>query len=171
MSNVRFSFLTGDVNWRQYGGRFLSKKFNNGDWDYWMVMEVMNWNDVDSSAVNELGQYNVTLSVVSPQAAGKENIAKAMDACGLTEDSLEGRKGSMMQMVVECLHSYGIKTTLFEESGSNLTKLMKDARAEANKINMLFGFYMDKQQNAIGDSGWDFVAGNIGGALQRRASN
>ena len=31
---VKFKFLTGDCNVSQYGGKFISNKQNNGEFDY-----------------------------------------------------------------------------------------------------------------------------------------
>jgi len=39
---MRFKFLTGDVNWETYGGKWVSPKLNNGDFDYWLVLEFVN---------------------------------------------------------------------------------------------------------------------------------
>jgi hypothetical protein len=40
---MKFKFLTGDINWQTYGGKFISKKLNNGEFDHWLVIEVTNW--------------------------------------------------------------------------------------------------------------------------------
>jgi hypothetical protein len=36
---------------------------------------------------------------------------------------------------------------------------MKEARKESQLINMLFGFYMDRPENGIGQDGWGLIAG------------
>jgi hypothetical protein len=54
---VRFNFLTGDVNWSQYGGTWISQKFNNSDTDYWLVREIINW----ESEVNLIRLGNIQL--------------------------------------------------------------------------------------------------------------
>ena len=41
MPKVRFTFLSGDCNWSDYGGKWISQKFNNGDFDYWLVRELI----------------------------------------------------------------------------------------------------------------------------------
>ena len=35
---MNLKFLTGDINWTEYGGKFVTKKLNNGDFDYWLVL-------------------------------------------------------------------------------------------------------------------------------------
>ena len=42
---MRFKFLTGDVNWQTYSGLFVSRRLNNGDFDYYLVLRVENWNE------------------------------------------------------------------------------------------------------------------------------
>lgn len=159
---VRFKFLTGDVNWLDYGGKWVSNRLNNGDWDYWLVIELLNWHD----AVGEReapAKYNVEVSAVSPEAAGEENLKRAKECCGVEDDC-------NTLTLVEALHSYGVKAVLHSESGDNAHKLLKKAREEAKvQGDFLFGFAMDRTQNRIGDSGWDFISGNIGKNLFRQA--
>jgi len=60
---IRFTWLTGDMNWADYGGKWISQKLNNGDFDYFLVLEVWNW--FESVGAKE-AKYNVSLSIVSP---------------------------------------------------------------------------------------------------------
>ena len=39
---MRFRFLTGDVNYVRDGGCFISDRQNNGDFDFWVVMDIRN---------------------------------------------------------------------------------------------------------------------------------
>jgi hypothetical protein len=162
---MKFKFLTGDINWQDYGGSFISKKLNNGEFDYWLVLQVTNWVDaVGESEAKDVGaKYNVCLSAVSPQQAGDENLQRALGSYGMegeSEREIEFRKDPIMQ--VECLHSYGVSAPLWQADGNNLSKLMKEARRQADMSNMLFGFYMDGPKNRIGNTGWDFIKGDIG---------
>lgn len=145
---IRYSFLIGDVNWKKYGGKFISNRLNNGDWDYYLVIEVINLHD----------EYCVTVSAVSPQAAGKDNLDRALGFCGFSDEDLKAF-GNNHRYQVEALSYYGIAATLWQESGNNIHKLLKAARLESRKIETLFGFYMDKRQNMIGNTGWDFIEG------------
>ena len=40
---MRFSFLTGDMNYTTYGGKWISTRQNNGEFDYYFVIELLNW--------------------------------------------------------------------------------------------------------------------------------
>jgi len=162
---MKFKFLTGDINWQDYGGKFISKKLNNGDWNYWLVIEVINWQDAvgEREAKEVDAKYNVCLSAVSPQAAGEENLHRAFKCHGMegeSEHEVELRKDPIVQ--VECLHGYGVSAPLWQADGNNLSKLMKEARKQAQQSEFLFGFYMDGSKNRIGNTGWDFISGDIG---------
>lgn len=162
MSKPRFKFFTGDVNWQEYGGKFISQKFNNGEWNYWLIIEVINMFDacVERECKQDgQGKYCVSLMVVSPEAAGMANLLKAFECCGIdaTKENLDNQL-----LCVEALDSYGVHAQLESFSGNNINKLLKQIRRKALEDNFLFGFAMDKPENRIGNTGWDFISGNIG---------
>jgi hypothetical protein len=156
MSTLKFKFLTGDVNWQEYGGKFVSKRLNNGDWDYWLVLTVTNmW---DATGEDDQDKYHVQIEAVSPMAAGKENVDKAISSWGMSdEDIAKYEKNPLFH--VEALSEYGIFAMLWQASGNNINALLKDARKEADLITMLFGFYMDRSENGIGQDGWSLISG------------
>jgi hypothetical protein len=162
---MKFKFLTGDVNWKKYGGKFVSKKLNNGEFDFYLVMDVLSWEDVEPSAVKTHGKYCVSLYSVSPSEAGTDGLKSAYDSCGFTgeEDFL---KNPLAQ--VDVLVSYGTYTQISSKSGNNLLELMRECRKEADAVNGLYGFYMDRPVNRIGTSGWEAQQGNILAGLNRK---
>lgn len=133
-------------------GKYISKKLNNGDWDYWLVLDVI---DLHDAGMDDGPKYDVSIQAVSPEAAGNENLQKAFSCCGMPED-LE--KDVMYQ--VEALSNYGIFAPLWNESGNNLKALLHAARKESDLIHFLFGFYMDGPKNGVGSTGWDLIAGD-----------
>jgi len=147
---MRFKFLTGDMDWREYGGKWISKKLNNGDFDYWMVIELINMNE---HVIDPDYTYWVILSAVSPDEA-KEHLDRAYECYGI-EDIDE--KTDFMN--VEVLHGYGISAPLWDDMGNNYKDLMKEAHRQASISETLFGFYMDKPKNRIGATGWDVIQG------------
>lgn len=162
---VRFKFLTGDVNWQTYGGSFISPKFNHGDWDYWLVMEVLNWDEATSDTSQ--GKYSVSVFAVSPEAAGESKLREAVKSMGFERDEVATWLATD-EAKVEVLHGYGIKAQLWSENGNNLAKLMLKAKRDLYTINgMLFGIFMDSPQNGIGSTGWDLIAGNTMAGLER----
>lgn len=132
----------------------VSKKFNNGDWDYWLVLQTTNMHE--ATGEEDLDKYYVSVLAVSPEAAGEENLKRA--ASTIDQDVSEMSEMDKVQGLVE----YGVFATLATFQGNNRRKVEQEAREEAEKINMLFGFYMDKAGNRIGNDGWDFISGNTG---------
>lgn len=133
---------------------YLTKTFNNGDFDYKLAIKVINLKEYDD---NFKVNYQVEILAVSPQGATEKNLKQAIDSMGMDEEDLKNLK----DFEYEALITYGVYATLQVYNGNNLSELMKDARKELNVINMLFGFYMDKTCNALGSTGWDFITGEI----------
>jgi hypothetical protein len=157
---MKFTFLTGDVNWLQYGGKWASQKLNNGDWDYWLVIELINmW---EATGEEDQPKYNVSLSAVSPAAAGKANVEKALGSCGLPKDI---KITELMK--VECLHEYGILACLVSRNGNNAHQLLHEIKKESICTEGLFGFYMDRPENRIGSAGWEMISGDPNSGLAR----
>lgn len=175
---IRFKFLTGEVNWQTYGGKFVSKKLCNGydgegavkgqdyDFHYWLVMDVCP-NESWEYGNKKGPKYYVSLAVVSPEAADPEELQRAIDSWGIPGDELPRYMADPM-FLVECLHSYGVAAYVWQGQGNNLSVLMREARKEAQLAGgMFFGFYMDAPQNLIGSTGWDTVKGDLLAGLRR----
>ena len=153
---MKFKMLSGDINWQEYGGKFVSKKLNNGDWDYWLVINCINmWK---ATGEETPFKYTVEIQAVSPQAAWKLNLDRALDSCGFSDEETEKCRNTEL-IKVEVLSDYGIFATLWHKDGNNIKSLLKDAHKEVGLIQMLFGFYMDRTENRIGQDGWDFISG------------
>jgi len=176
--SIRFKFLTGDVNWQEYGGKFVSKKLCNGydgkgavqgedyDFRYWLVMDVRPNEDWEYGDKKD-PKYYVSLAVVSPEAADPGELQRAIDSWGIPDDELPRYMADPM-FLVECLHSYGVAAYVWQGHGNNLSALMKEARREAQLASgIMFGFYMDRAQNMIGSTGWDTVRGDLLAGLRR----
>lgn len=175
---IRFKFLTGDVNWQTYGGKFVSKRLANGhdgkgavrgqdyDFHYWLVMDVRPNEDWEYGD-REDPKYYVSLAVVSPEQASPKELQSAINSCGIPDDELPRFMADPM-FLVECLHGYGCAAHVWHGQGNNLSALMKEARYEAQLASgIMFGFYMDAPQNRIGSTGWDCVKGDLLAGLRR----
>ncbi len=104
-------------------------------------------------------KYHCEIIVASPLFVSADKHAQCWESMGLSREvwsKLQWRDRAWL------LAEYGIAATLFQKNGNNAKKLMKAARKELQAINVLFGFYLDKRQNAIGNSGWDFLRGELG---------
>ncbi len=155
---MRWRILSGDVNWETYGGKLISPPQNNGEFDYWLVLEVNEWEAVvgEREAAEIDGTHNVSLSVVVPSECPTEDYVRAFDSCGW-----EGMEVDHPEMLVNLLHSYGIRATIWDENG-NLRDLLRDAKRQADiTAGITFGFAMDCPQNRMGATGWDTIQGNL----------
>lgn len=161
---IRFKFLTGDVNWIDYGGKWISNKLNNGEFDYWLVIDFVNMDDACGRDNEGRSKYNVSLSAVSPSQAGEDNISKAMDGWGGISEELK----SDPVIQVEALHGYRLSAQVWSDGSNNARKLLKEARKAAQfQGSMLFGFSMDAPKNQIGTTGWEALRGDLDSALSR----
>ena len=147
---VRFKFLIGDVNYTQYGGKFISNVQNNGEFDYYFVIELINWEE----AVGEReapSKYHVSLAAISPEQVGKDKLTSAFADYGLDDEMM-----SKPEIQVEVLHGagYGV-VPVWGENGNNWRKLMRDAHKQAQIASMLCGFVFDRVLNGIGETGWE----------------
>lgn len=155
---LRFHFLTGDSNWQQYGGKWISNPQSNGDFTYYFVIELVNWEDAVGK-IEAPAKYNVSLSVVSPSEAGGDNLKSAAECCGL---SLGDYPNMTDEMRVELLHSYGAGVVpVWQDNGNNYRRMMKAAKKAAVEKEFFFGFAMDRPVNQIGTSGWNALQGKL----------
>jgi hypothetical protein len=165
-NQMRFRFLTGDINWKDYGGKFISKRLNNGEFDYWLIIEVINMFDACGEDTSE--KYAVSLLSVSPAEAGADNLKSAFDCCGLDPEA-DYAANPLVQ--VEALAAYGVYAQLISIGGNNLSSLMRRIRKEAASMvygGTFYGFYMDRPENQIGSTGWDLQRGDLMAGLNRR---
>lgn len=159
---VVFKVLTGDVSYTKYGGTWISKKFNNGDFDYWFVRELVNMKEeLPEDEYKEYkkkhgGPYAAKVSVVAPgQFEDKEG---ALQSFGFDD----GRKWEDLsdEGKVEVIYSCAGGTPIVDGAGPNYKKLFKQLGSVAARASFLFGFYMDRTVNQIGSTGWDWLKGD-----------
>ncbi len=155
----------------------MSKKLCNGhdgkgavqgqdyDFHYWLVMDARPNEDWEYGDKKD-PKYYVSLAVVSPEAADPKELQRAIDSYGIPDDELPRYMADPM-FLVECLHSCGVAAYVWQKEGNNLSVLMKEARKQAQTVEMMFGFYMDAPQNKIGSTGWDTVRGDLLAGLRR----
>lgn len=105
-------------------------------------------------------RYHMSINVVSPGATKESGEdRKAAESCFSTFEEYESLDDASKCAV---LLSYGTYAPLWQDHGNNKSKLLKAAREQLPQMHMLFGFYMDRACNAIGNTGWDFIKGDIG---------
>ena len=110
-------------------------------------------------------KYSVTLEVVSPYAALWSNLCSAFQSSGYDSDDMPEDPLEREYAVVELLSEFGTKAFMDQKVGNNKSILLANARKVAKEMNnYTFGFKMDSPQNACGNTGWDFIKGDIGWA-------
>jgi len=163
---MEFEILYGDDNWEEYGGKWISPKLNNGDFDYWLVLEFINWLDATGELYND-NEFLVELTAVSPDQA-RDELDNAYFCNGFTGEELAEYIGDELDRLnVECLSSYGVSSNLWSEAGNDADALLKKAKQAALVVSGLFGFFMDSPQNRIGSTGWDTISGDLLAGLNR----
>lgn len=115
------------------------------------------WGD---GAKERLGAYHFSIVTVAPYMLSDKDKEQALDGW-------EGWRDQPDLNICDGLMGYGYYATLWQETGNNKAKLMSAARKELAGLRVFLGFALDRNQNAIGSSGWDFMAGNPTGALSR----
>lgn len=156
---IKFRFLTGDVNYLQYGAKWVSKELNNGEFPYFLVLELINMDDACGRDSDGQFKYNVSLSAVSPQEAGEHGLKQAVESCGVGDGS-----GIPDLMKVEALHGYGIYAHLWQKDGNNAHALLKEARQQADQS---IDEVLSRTVNKIGTTGLEALRGDITAGLTR----
>ena len=114
----RFEFLTGDVNWKDYGGKWYRR---TGDHEYY-VIEFINWEDATGEP-HPQGKYCVEVSSVdlSSGSAWSRNIPNALRCCGISRPHNEVE-------VLEAVHCYMGGDRDLLSFGNNADRLLADAK-------------------------------------------
>ena len=143
----------------------------NSDWPVQFLV-TMQYTDYYDAEWAKQGKYHISIDAVAPEAVGDKEIASACESMSTTREDFDrirfGNDAILFQSVL--LSEYGIKATLWQQQGNNQTVLLKAARKELAVIRTLFGFYMDKPQNRIGSTGWDFIKGDALAGLHRHSN-
>ena len=130
---------------------WMSPELNHGDWPFRYFIRIQYTSHWDPEWA-ELGEYHAEIHAVSLVAAEKElpEIAEeyGMD---LATCSDEAKYIALLE--------HGTSARLFQLQGHNMRKVLRAAKAQLPVIDFMFGAHMDKQQNAVGGRGWDFIAG------------
>ena len=140
------------------------KDFTDSDKPLRFAVKVMYCEEWDSEWATN-GKYHIEICAVGPEWCSEETLGRAAECCGMSMEEF-GKVSEEWRCLT--LIEYGTRAPLWQEQGNNLRKLLKAAREELARIQMLFGFYMDRPVNAIGDTGWDWIAGDIGAAMKRK---
>jgi len=159
--SVKLTVLYDDI-----GTKWISQKFNNGDFDYWLVLRIEDLYECMGES-EAPAHYSAEILVVSPDEAGTEKVQSALRCIGLEDVDLDK---FTPEHKVDALVTYGVHAPVWGKTGNNRRKLVREMRNQAEGVTSLFGFYMDTPVNRIGSTGWDFVKGNVIAGLTRHSA-
>jgi hypothetical protein len=146
---------------------WYSREINHGDWPFRFMLKLEYPETWDAEAVKQYGKYYLTIHAVSPEAAKQTDAYQfAVSQGWMANIPADARNLAEYGALL----SQGTSARLWEASGNNLSKLLRDARKELKICDLMFGFTMDRAQNAIGATGWDWIAGDVCGDLNREVS-
>jgi len=141
-----------------YDQRWVSKKLNNGDFDYYLILKLLYMREITGD--DDVDVYGVNIDVVAPsEVYEKERMAALESMCYTPQNDEE---------MADLLSEYGISATMHQETGNNKHTLLRRARKQLPLITGFFGFYMDRRLNALGSTGWDFIKGDLLAGLHRQ---
>ena len=161
-TKLKLEQIGGDVSWKDYGGQFIvPEKFNNGDFDYYLIVNFINMEDATGEEDLE-NKYVVEIQSVAPSEVSKEDMKSALSSMGIDDKDEIKKVMKNKKQLAGLLAEYGLNATVYSAEGNNANELMKEAKNQIPVITGMFGFYMDRPMNRLGNTGWDFIKGDIG---------
>jgi len=169
----RFTWLSGDVNYLDYGGKWVSQKFNNGN-DYWFILALDNMYDACGDDAEY--KYSMQLKVVAPSLVSQDKMKSALSSWGLdlddlTTDQYGDSKPYDYMLAIEVLESYGTYSQEFSDEGNNYKALRSDAIAAAREFLKHDNARLSSSKNKLYATGLDMMAGDSLGILSEDPTN
>lgn len=100
------------------------------------------------------------VKIVNIGMAGKAAVLEIKRECGI-----EGKVDS--KWIAKELMSRGTCATVIQESGNSKVDVLQRIQERMFEVTTFGGYGLDKAQNAIGSTGWDFMKGDILAGLKR----
>ena len=115
----KWIFLTGEVNWRQFGAKWF--KIDNYNDDYCYVIEIINFEDATGEKIKIDGvEYTYVGLLYTVLLDNESAIKSALECYGITLDDLNGlTKKQRVKRIAEAISSYGYPMDRNEELYSN----------------------------------------------------
>jgi hypothetical protein len=158
---MRFKWLSGDIDFSTYGGKWISKQLDAGLFNYWLVMELLNLEDLGCRDEGD-GMYEVSLQAVSLDLLSTDKLEELVDNFGQEwfQDHFQSLdEKTQLEIMVDEASTYGYGANIWAENGNNFTKLMKDMRARADHIAEYPWAYIGDITNGFGANGFDMMRG------------
>jgi hypothetical protein len=129
--------------------------YKTGEHEY-SVVHLQEWDDLDSSAVELYGKYNVIVHNVDVRGYGNGEVERSLNSCGLeilTQEAINAKPEAFSDnkagdiwcpysgntiahyadkhyplVIVEAMYGYGAGDRAYDDSGNNKRTLLTDAR-------------------------------------------
>lgn len=154
-------FLTSrgwDGEYDEDGTMLISKFTIDADFPVYLVITVTNWHEATGDRDDP--EWEVCLKAVSPVAVDDKARTAALEASGIHLEEAKDEEQRIL-MLVEALTDYGATAPLADFRSDDANAAVLAARQEAVLAQSLLGFYMDRQVNAMGSTGWQFIQGTL----------
>jgi hypothetical protein len=99
------------------------------------------------------------ICIVNIGMAGKNAVLMLKEECGCPDMPSEAIARELMNT--------GICATVVQVQGNSKIEVLQELNKQLTAVNTLGGFYLDRQMNAIGATGWDFMKGDPMAGLKR----
>lgn len=156
-----FTFLTGDLNFKDYGGKWISDLQHNavGGYNFAYVIDLINIHECTGETDGD--KYNVSVEMVAPSEVSQETKQRAV-ACYCEDEAFDDM---YWERQISILSEYGTTATLESYAGNNFTKLLNEAKAYCKSIDP--NDVLDNQANQIGSTNRDFLRGDSLAGMER----
>ena len=158
----KFKFLTGDINWQTYGGKWYKQVVSST----YHIIELINmWN---ATGEEDQDKYVVELREIDLSHLSEKQIKESVESCGwINEENIN------TLMVIESIHSYGYGAPMGNWSGNNYSKLLKLARDESNQLSDddYHENQMNRPVNKLGSTAREYAQGDTISAMIRGIAN
>ena len=153
-----WAFLTGDVNYKDYGGKWYRQV---GDGLY-HVIELINMVDAFGDDVDFT--YMVTLQEIDVES---QNVREIMDQYGITPADTDDMDADAITCIILDAGRY---IPLLDVSGGNYRLLLRHAKQESRRIASDHNLHLSLLQrpvNAIGSTALEYSQGDFKSAMIR----
>ena len=116
LNDEGFKFLTGDINFIEYGGKWYKTDDNEG----YDIIEIINTEDIGLEGAHK---YIVDLSYVYLPDLEDHNLVSALECSGYNKPAYYHTIPDLIK--VECLHSYGATDHIYDTYGNNIKPMIQ----------------------------------------------
>lgn len=160
---MKFEFLTGDIDWITYGGKFVSKRLDSGLFHYWLVLDFINLEEAGAQDDEEDFTYHAAIQAVAPDLLGFDKIDELlaqMDREWLQEWYYRQTESNRMLLLIEEASTYGYCGSCGYFEGDDWRRTIVDAKKKASHVATYPWSYWGDAANQLGATVYDCMTGD-----------